>query len=151
MNIQELSPNNAMISGSDFWVIPNSPHSSWVKRIDWHCNFQLSKTQFKELKFLSNNIKRISEEEEYGITDIRCSDDSPIMIVGETYVPCKYVIQLPFTDKKDWLEKIQKIQKGLKSRKPRVFLPKGFTQEEFYKMGADYFDANDDLSFVGSN
>lgn len=148
MNFQELSSNNAMIGGSDFWVIPDNPNSDWVKQIDWHCNFQLAKTQYKELRFLSDSIKEISKEQEYGIEDIRCGDDSPIMIVAETYVPAKYVIQLPFKNKEDWLSKIQKIQEGLGSRKPRVFLPKGFTKDQFYDLGKTYFSSKDDLSFV---
>jgi hypothetical protein len=148
MNLQELSPNNAMIAGSDCWIIPDAEHSPWVKKLDWYCNFQLKKTEFKELKFLSENIKKISEEEDYGIDEIRCEKDAPILIIGSGFVPCKYLVQLKFNGKENWTEQIYKIKSDLKINQFRVFLPKEMNREEFFRIARENFDKEDDISFV---
>lgn len=148
MNFQELSKTNAFIEGSELWVIPKDEESFWQHQLDWYLNFRLNNTYHHEKKHLSKSILEIASNEELDIQEFKCSQDCPRLLVGEHYFPCKYFLQIDFTEEELWFSAIEKNSSMLKVQKARVFLPKGIQREKFFDLAKSELTEIKELSFV---
>ena len=125
-----------------------SESSRWVDKIDWHCNFQLAKTKLNSLQILPDKIKEICKEEDFNFKEIRCEANAPVMIAGESYLPCRYIIQLPFEKEQSWFEKANQLGLNLKCSKLRLFIPMQINKEEIYGLCKKYFPEDFEVSFI---
>lgn len=148
MNFQELSKTNAFIEGSELWVIPNDEESFWQHQLDWYLNFRLNNTYHHEKKHLSESILKIAADEEMDIQSLDCPEDCPKLLVGEHYFPCKYFLQIDFSDEDSWFDAIEKNRSMLKVQKARVFLPQGIQRERFFDLAKNHLGELSELSFV---
>jgi len=148
MNFQELSKTNAFIEGSELWIIPKDDSNFWQHQLDWYLNFRLNNTFHHEKNHLSESILEIAENEEMNIKEIECSPECPKLLVGEHYFPCKYFLQIDFTEENSWFESIELNRSMLQVQKARVFLPQGIQRERFFDLAKSKLSQMSELSFV---
>ncbi len=124
--MKKLSYHTALTSGSDLWVLPDRKWSSWIPKIDWYLNLQISKP-YPHTTLSKKQIERLTSEWE--LPYFKPQKEYPArMIASAKLLPNTRTVILPFSQEKGmkpWLCKVYEIWKNIQSQSLRIFLPDG--------------------------
>ena len=122
-----LSPEKALSTGSDLWIVADLNHSKWTSKIDWYLNFQIVKASRHESPQVSDFLKEALQQTGLPAPQVTVGK-GPLLIQSEFLLPNKWVLVLPFEeDLKNWMTKVAEIWNGLQKPSVRIFLPTGQT------------------------
>ena len=114
---------SAFKPGASLWILPFNSH--WVQMVDWHLGFQIKRS----------HEHKISKE--------------PLLIPTKNFLPTEYLIEMPEDlNKNEWFQMAQKAWQQLEKRDLRLFLPSGWSQEDFKKHWTE--ENTEDISVLTS-
>lgn len=93
-----LSKTQAFNSGSQLWVLPLDPKSSWMSELDWHLNFMISNFFYRTHTPRPENLIEICNGCDFESKDNRkpLSDlNMPLLLSSAQYLPAQWVLLLP--------------------------------------------------------
>lgn len=143
-NLQKLSNTHYLSHGSDLWILPDLKTSTWAQSLDWHLNFQLTKSLTHRTKRLSGKLLNIVEEHSVDHSLFEFSQSTPTLLATSQLLPNQSTVLLPFKEDLDiWLQSTYQIWDDLKKPSLRVFLPKNISEKSFVASFQKYFFETD--------
>ena len=131
MAIKSLYRAQAFGPGSDMWVIPSKESSNLNQKMDWYLNFQLSKAHDHQSQSLSPQLRSLLNANQLQMLADSPAHTGALMLSAEHSFPTKTVIEVPFDNKKKWVEHIHVTWQNLGQPALRVFLPSPLSPDEF--------------------
>lgn len=123
---QVLANVSALSPGHQLWVVPEAAHSKWNQRIDWHLNFQITRTTRQQMPSTPETLNETLTAIEWQPPVFKAPDNSPIMIYSPHRVPARWVVVLPANEgRAAWMKRLRALWTKLKKPSLRVFLPAG--------------------------
>lgn len=124
----EVSFENKILGpGADLWVLPALAESSWVARIEWFCNMQLSKNSLHNTQEVPDTLKVILQECELPLykfdEHLNTETLQKVLIPSEKWFPNRWLLSLPYKEKDPWAKAIETTWIQLKKPSIRIFLP----------------------------
>ena len=125
--MKKLSYHTALTSGSDMWILPDKKASSWIPKIDWYLNLQISKP-CPHRTLSDKQIEKLTSEWDLPYFE-RPKVDPVRMIASANFLPNTKTVILPFSQEKklkDWLSQTCEVWQNILSPSLRLFLPDGY-------------------------
>lgn len=149
MSLQKISQPAALSPGALLWVVPDSPHSSWTRKIDWYLNFQMANSLKRESATFAPQLNKILQANEMDPPPVACQSDSPLLIASSTRFPNLQTIQVSYhNDIQKWTHTIFNIWKALNFPSLRIFLPETCNTDQFIEAWAHLDKECLDVSYL---
>jgi hypothetical protein len=137
MEVSILPKDGALGPGAELWVVPEQKHSQWNRQIDWHLNYQITKSQLHSPLRLSPAVQNILDQCELENLDWLETKNQRLLILASPNLPNRWVLVLGGADEFDqWLSESVAVWKSLSLPPIRFFLPKSQTPLSFEKKWA---------------
>src|SRR5689334_16382437 len=121
MKAQVITQFEALLDGTDLWILPSLKLSDWTKKLDWPLNLQITRSHFHKSAEISDELKAIVRENKIEM-HVK-SDAGPLLIAGNDHLPARWIAVVEADDWDSWIKSAVKVWQGLEKPKMRVFLP----------------------------
>lgn len=134
MKIYPLHASRALSPGSEAWIIPEINKSSWVPKLNWFINLQLTLVNQRKQRTFEEPLLEIIKEEELSFPELKPEKSGPLLIAVGELLPTRYLIQIPMLSSRDaWLKEAVEVAESLKVNSVRFFLPKNISSDDIRK------------------
>lgn len=110
---------------SDLWVFSGKIPKSFILKLDWYLNFQISKSSHHQKQKLSETIDQIVSSTEMKLPNIQMETASPLFLSVRDLLPCRWIALYPQTESAAWLDAVQTTWLHLGKPKLKLFVPEG--------------------------
>lgn len=127
MSANTLSSANSYNPGADLWIVTDHRFSRWTEKIDWHLNFQISKSLRHISSKTSPFLNFVLKNTELPNFDFLPESKSQLLIASNRLLPNRWVLVLGFDESLDiWMNDLTKVWKKLGDPSLRIFVPSPF-------------------------
>lgn len=145
---QLLSKASALNPGHELWVSPDDLNSKWSQRLDWYLNFQIAKARAHRAATRQAPLEEILNEIEWTPETFAVAANEPLLISCAGLLTSRWVALVPQADDLTaWIQKVERLWRGLGRPPLRVFLPTGLQAGTFSEEWKRHV-GTDDLSVV---
>ena len=126
MSILNLNTNAALSPGHDIWFVCEPEQSYWATQIDWHINFQISRSKLHKSAELKNEVKEIIADQELELkTDFSSYQNKALLIYSGFNLPAKYIVKIAYNQSSaEWIQQAKAAWQQLNFASCRVFAHK---------------------------
>ena len=145
MALQIHQSAQALGSGADLWIVPETEECELVRKVDWYLNFQLERAKYHKAQELSPELQDLLKQEELSPSDHTLEEKSPKLVVSQSALLTELVASIPKGDSQfpEWIQHCEKLWTKLGRPRVLIFLPKGVSSEQFKKTWREFKDPHE--------
>ncbi len=121
----QAQSQHAFLPGCDLWIVSQKIPKTFLLRLDWLLNFQISKgqrhTHRDRLEALEVWVTRTGLD----LPELPAAARAPLLIAANPLLPCRWLMYDEFDNLEAWLANAHERWQGLGKPSLKFFLPEG--------------------------
>lgn len=125
-------------AGAELWILPDSQHSTWARKVDWYLNFQMMRAEPHVPRPMAAELAALEEkwvDEPWSLQkNLGQYELTPLLVAPSGRLPCRQTVMIRFSGRREdlssWLAESLRVSRGFLCPVIRVFLPDGVSQTD---------------------
>jgi|GEM_PF-3466258 len=119
---------------SDLWAFSSRTPKSFIAKLDWYLNFQISKSSRHQKQKRSQTIDQIISQTELNLPQLHAEAATPLFLSVRELLPCRWIALYPQTDCTAWLAAVQMTWLHIGKPNLKLFVPEGEDPQNVFNL-----------------